>query len=120
MFKEFKNFAVKGNVLDLAVAVIVGGAFSAIVKSMVDDIIMPIVGAVFGSPDFTTITLGPVMIGNFIQSIVNFLIIAFSLFLVVRQINKTKKPVEKAAPKVSNEEKLLMEIRDLLKENQER
>ncbi len=117
MFKEFKNFAVKGNVLDLAVAVIVGGAFSAIVKSMVDDIIMPIVGAVFGNPDFTTITLGPVMIGNFIQSIVNFLIIAFSLFIVIRQINKMKKPVEKAAPKISNEEKLLIEIRDLLKDS---
>lgn len=120
MFKEFKNFAVKGNVLDLAVAVIVGGAFSAIVKSMVDDIIMPIVGAVFGNPDFTTITLGPVLIGNFIQSIVNFLIIAFSLFIVVRQINKMKKPVEKAAPKISNEEKLLTEIRDLLKDSTKR
>ncbi len=117
MFKEFKNFAVKGNVLDLAIAVIVGGAFSAIVKSMVDDIIMPIVGTVFGNPDFTAITLGPVMIGNFIQSIVNFLIIAFSLFIVIRQINKLKKPVEKAAPKISNEEKLLIEIRDLLKDS---
>ena len=116
MFKEFKDFAVKGNVIDLAVAVIVGGAFSAIVKSLVDDIIMPTFAAIFGAPDFVGITLGPIMIGNFIQSIVNFLIISFSIFLVVRQLNKLKKPAPKEAPKVSNEEKLLAEIRDLLKE----
>ncbi len=116
MFKEFKDFAIKGNVIDLAVAVIVGGAFSAIVKSLVDDIIMPTFAAIFGEPNFVGITLGPIMIGNFIQAIVNFLIISFSIFLVVRQLNKMKKPQPKPEPKVSNEEKLLGEIRDLLKE----
>lgn len=116
MLQEFKKFAIKGNVVDLAVAVIIGGAFSAIITSLVNDIIMPLIGAIFGNPDFTGIVLGPVMIGNFIQAIVNFLIIAFSLFLVVRQINKMKKPEEKVAPGPTNEEKLLGEIRDLLKE----
>lgn len=124
MFKEFKEFISKGNVLDLAVGVIVGGAFGKIVTSLVDDIIMPIIGLTIGGIDFSGLSLkigeATVKYGMFIQNIVNFLIIAFSIFLVVKAVNKMRRikpekeepPVE---PKKSNEEILLTEIRDLLK-----
>ncbi|WP_369710347.1 large-conductance mechanosensitive channel protein MscL [Leptotrichia sp. HSP-334] len=124
MFKEFKEFISKGNVLDLAVGVIVGGAFGKIVTSLVDDIIMPIIGLIIGGIDFSGLSLkigeATVKYGMFIQNIVNFLIIAFSIFLVVKAVNKMRRikpekeepPVE---PKKSNEEILLTEIRDLLK-----
>lgn len=120
MLKEFRDFIGKGNVLDLAIAVIIGGAFGAIITSLVDDIIMPIVGALLGGLDFTglSIQVGDAMInyGNFIQAIVLFVIIAFILFLIVRAYNKVKAQPEPAAPpEPSNEEKLLAEIRDLLK-----
>lgn len=122
ILKEFKDFAMKGNVLDLAVAVVIGGAFGKIVTSLVDDIIMPLIGVLIGGVDFTTlsVTVGSanVAYGNFIQQIVNFLIIAFSIFMVVKSINSfKKKPVEEPAapPAPSNEEVLLTEIRDLLK-----
>lgn len=122
ILKEFKDFAMKGNVLDLAVAVVIGGAFGKIVTSLVDDIIMPLIGVLIGGVDFTTlsVTVGSanVAYGNFIQQIVNFLIIAFSIFMVVKSINSfKKKPVEEPAapPAPSNEEVLLAEIRDLLK-----
>ncbi|MDO4773358.1 MAG: large conductance mechanosensitive channel protein MscL [Bacillota bacterium] len=122
ILKEFKDFAMKGNVLDLAVAVVIGGAFGKIVTSLVDDIIMPLIGVLIGGVDFTTlsVTVGSanVAYGNFIQQIVNFLIIAFSIFMVVKSINSLKKkPVEEPAapPAPSNEEVLLTEIRDLLK-----
>ena len=92
MFKEFKEFIMRGNVMDLAVAVIIGGAFMAIVNSLVNDIIMPIIGVILGGVDFTTlaITVGDAAItyGNFIQAIINFLIIALVLFLRIRAINK--------------------------------
>lgn len=136
MFKEFKEFALKGNVLDLAIGVIIGGAFGAIVKSAVDDVLMPIVGAIFGGLDFsnyfaglasgvTAATLdaakeqGAVLAyGNFITAAVNFLIVAFILFMVVKAINNMKRkeeeaPVEPPAPPAN--EVLLGEIRDLLK-----
>ena len=123
MFKEFKDFISRGNVVDLAIAVVLGGAFGAIVKSLVDDLIMPLIGILLGGVDFTSLTIqvgdATLAYGNFIQAIVNFLIIAFSIFLIVRAYNNTKKKEEAAPtapPEPSTEEKLLAEIRDLLKE----
>lgn len=124
MFKEFKEFISKGNVLDLAVGVIVGGAFGKIVTSLVDDIIMPIIGLIIGGIDFLGLSLkigdATVKYGMFIQNVVNFLIIAFSIFLVVKAVNKMRriKPEKEEAPaepQKTNEEILLTEIRDLLK-----
>lgn len=122
MIKEFRDFIMRGNVMDLAVAVIIGAAFTAIVNSLVDDIIMPIIGAIIGGVDFTSlaITAGNATItyGNFIQAVINFLLIALVLFLIIRSINrmsrKKEEPAVPAAP--TTEEKLLMEIRDLLRE----
>lgn len=120
----FKEFISKGNVLDLAVGVIVGGAFGKIVTSLVDDIIMPIIGLIIGGIDFSGLSLkigdATVKYGMFIQNIVNFLIIAFSIFLVVKAVNKMRriKPEKEEAPaepQKTNEEILLTEIRDLLK-----
>jgi large conductance mechanosensitive channel len=136
MLKEFRDFAMKGNVVDLAIAVIIGAAFGAIVTSLVNDIIMPIIGVATGGLDFsnyfaplaknvTAANLadakkqGAVLAyGNFIQLTVNFLIIAFVLFIIIRLMNKLKrheeaKPAE--PPKPSAEVVLLTEIRDLLK-----
>jgi large conductance mechanosensitive channel len=121
--KEFKAFAVKGNVVDLAVAVIIGGAFGAIVTSFVNDLVMPLIGAIFSVPDFSTLSFTvngtAIMIGLFIQAVVNFLIVALSIFIMVRALNRFKKK-EEAAPQTppapSKEELLLTEIRDLLKE----
>ncbi|AMD94188.1 large conductance mechanosensitive channel protein MscL [Leptotrichia sp. oral taxon 847] len=124
MFKEFKEFISKGNVLDLAVGVIIGGAFGKIVTSLVDDIIMPIVGLIIGGINFSGLSFkigdATVKYGMFIQNIVNFLIIAFSIFLVIKAVNKMRRinPEKEEAPveqKKSNEEILLTEIRDLLK-----
>ncbi len=99
MLKEFKEFAMKGNVLDLAIGVIIGGAFGSIVSSLVEDIITPIIGAIFGQPDFSAIKVGPIALGNFINAVVNFLIIALCLFAVVKAINSLKKPAP--APKAA-------------------
>jgi len=123
MLKEFRDFINRGNVIDLAVAVIIGVAFGAIVTSLVNDIIMPLVGIILGGVDFTglVITFGEAQIlyGNFIQAIVNFLIVAFVIFMIVRTINKMKKPTEPAAPAAPPEDiVLLTEIRDLLKNRQ--
>jgi large conductance mechanosensitive channel len=128
MLKEFQNFISRGNVIDLAIAVIIGAAFTAIVTSLVNDIIMPIIGVILGGIDFKglTVTIGQAAIayGNFIQAIVNFLIIAFVVFLIVRSINrmqerlkKEEAPAESAPPEPSAEVKLLTEIRDLLRKN---
>ena len=126
--KEFKDFAMKGNVVDLAVGVIIGGAFGKIVTSLVNDVIMPVVGLVVGGVDFTNLKWvfaeatedapeAALMYGQFIQNVVDFLIIAFCIFLMVKGINKFKKQPEPEAPAgPSAEEKLLTEIRDLLKE----
>ena len=120
---EFKAFAVKGNVVDLAVAVIVGGAFGKIVTSIVDNLIMPVVGIFLGGIDFTdkATTFGSVTLkyGAFIQSVVDFLIIAFIIFMAVRALNRIKKRddeevVAEKPPAPSQEVQLLMEIRDLL------
>lgn len=134
---DFKAFAMRGNVIDMAVGVIIGGAFGKIVSSLVNDIIMPLIGIVVGGVNFTDLkwVITPASVdeagneiaestlnyGTFIQSTIDFLIIAFSIFVMVRVITKIttrKKAEEEAAPapEPSNEEKLLAEIRDLLKE----
>ena len=120
MLKEFRDFALKGNIIDLAVAVIIGIAFGAIVLSLVNDIIMPIVGALLGGVDFASLSIqvgeATIAYGKFIQAIVNFLIIAFVLFLIVKAANRMRKPVAPPEPPgPSAEETLLTEIRDLLK-----
>lgn len=123
MLNEFKEFINRGNVMDLAVAVIIGGAFGAIVNSLINDIIMPLIGVILGGVDFTGLSLvvgdATILYGNFIQAIVNFLVIAFSIFLVVRAANSAKKeeePEDAMDPEPSAEVQLLTEIRDLLKE----
>ncbi len=114
--KEFKEFALKGNVLDLAVGVIIGGAIGAIVKSLVEDLITPLIGLLFGGQtDFSALMWGPLKIGAFLNAVINFLIIAFVLFLIIKAINKVVKKPEAAPAGPSNEEILLTEIRDLLK-----
>lgn len=138
--KEFKEFAMKGNVMDMAVGVIIGGAFGKIVSSLVDDVLMPVVGKVVGNADFTGLFINltndvkyeslaqakeagisVLAYGQFIQNIVDFLIVAFSIFLMIKGINNlTRKKEETPAPAPeppapSAEEKLLTEIRDLLK-----
>lgn len=121
--KEFKEFISKGNVLDMAIGVVIGGAFTAIVNSLVNDVIMPIVGAIIGGLDFSSIAIplggeASIAIGNFIQAIVNFLIVAFVLFSVIKAINKFKKQEPKAEEKPaepSEEVKLLKSIEAELK-----
>ena len=124
IIKEFKTFISRGNVVDLAVGVVVGNAFKDIVNSLVDHIIMPIVGILIGGIDFTTLSLNiwnvDVKFGLFLQSIVDFFIIAFCIFMAVKVVNKlTKKKEEKKeepkTPVKSDEVLLLEEIRDLLK-----
>ena len=123
MLKEFRDFIDRGNVIDLALAVIIGGAFGAIITSLVDDIIMPLIGIIIGGVDFASLSIqvgeATILYGSFIQAIVNFLIIAFALFLIVRSYNKLQKEKEATPPpppEPSAEETLLTEIRDLLKE----
>lgn len=128
MLKEFKTFIARGNVLDLAVGVVVGGAFGKIVTSLVDDIIMPLVGLLMGGLDFSDLSIkvgkAKIMYGSFIQNVVDFLIVAFCIFLMVKAFNKLTKKVEAKKAKEKKEEEakkaenivLLEEIRDLLKE----
>ena len=138
LVKEFKEFAIKGNVIDLAVAVIIGAAFSKIIDSLIKDIIMPLIAALIGSPDFSQAyyafgevppgtplakaqELGPVFAyGNFFTVLLNFLIIAWVIFLMVKFINKLKRrepaPTVKEA-EISTTDKLLIEIRDSLRQN---
>jgi large conductance mechanosensitive channel len=102
MLKEFKDFVMRGNVLDLAVAVIIGGAFGKIVGSLVNDIIMPLIGLIMGGVSFTDLsfTVGSAVVkyGAFIQTVVDFLVIAFVIFLIVKAANSMKKPATPAAP----------------------
>ena len=136
MLKEFREFIMKGNVLDLAVGVIIGGAFGKIIDSLVNDIIMPPIGMALGKVDFANLYLnlsggvypslaeakkaGAVVIayGAFINALIYFLIIALVLFLVIRTANRMRREPEPApvAPALTGEEKLLIEIRDLLKQ----
>ncbi len=129
MMSEFKKFAVKGNVMDMAVGIIIGAAFGKIVSSFVNDILMPPLGVLIGGVDFSDLTVTlkeaqdgaeAVVIkwGAFVQTALDFLIIAFAIFIVVRLMNKLQKKEEEAPaepPKPSKEEQLLTEIRDLLK-----
>ena len=121
---EFRTFISKGNVIDLAVAVVIGNAFNAIVSSLVNDVIMPFVGLLIGGIDFSDIkvTLGDanIMFGKFIQNIVDFLIVAFTIFVVVKAFNKLQEKAKKKEEKEEVAKKaddiiLLEEIRDLLK-----
>ena len=125
MLKEFREFINRGNVIDLAVAVILGAAFTAIVNSLVNDIIMPLIGVLLGGVDFTSlaITVGEAQItyGNFIQAVINFLLVAFIVFMIIRSMNrrnrkKAAEPAPAAPPEPAVEEKLLTEIRDLLRQ----
>ena len=125
ILKEFKEFAMRGNVMDMAVGVIIGGAFGKIVSSLVDDVIMPVIGVLTGGVDFSKLSLmvgdAGVKYGMFIQNIIDFLIIAICIFSMIKVMNSisAKKKEEPAAPaEPSNEEKLLSEIRDLLKNKQ--
>jgi len=138
MLKEFKEFALRGNVVDLAVGIVIGAAFGAIVNSLVADVIMPLLGAVTGGLDFSNYFTplskavsagnladakkqGAVLAwGNFLTLCLNFVIIAFALFVVVRAMNTMKRTEQPpaAAPKVTPEQQLLTEIRDLLKQRQ--
>ena len=140
--KEFKEFAVKGNVMDLAVGVIIGGAFGKIVNSVVNDLIMPLVSGVIGTPDFTNLYLvlkGDVAVGaaladaravdgavifaygNFVTEVISFLLLALVVFMLVKVVNRLRKQDEveeapaPAAPAAPTQEELLAEIRDLLK-----
>lgn len=132
ILKEFKEFAMKGNVLDLAIGVVIGSAFGKIVTSLVGDIIMPLIGVLTGGVNFTNLkypfpgTNGKVTLnyGSFIQNIVDFLIVSFSIFLFVKLISKLKreKKAEDKGPeavKPSDEVLLLQEIRDVLKQQEE-
>lgn len=126
---EFKEFISKGNVMDLAIAVVIGNAFNAIVSSLVDDIIMPFVGLLIGGINFSDIkvTLGDanIMFGKFIQNVVDFLIVAFTIFIVVKAFNKLQEKTKKKQEKEEKKEEtkkpddivLLEEIRDLLKKS---
>jgi len=141
MLKEFKEFAMRGNVVDMAVGIIIGAAFGTIVQSLVSDVIMPPIGLALGNIDFSNLfvllkegaTAGPyasladaqkagavtINYGRFINTIISFIIVAFAIFLLIRAINSMKKQEEAAPappPTPSNEEKLLAEIRDILKQ----
>ncbi|NIP31144.1 MAG: large-conductance mechanosensitive channel protein MscL [Candidatus Dadabacteria bacterium] len=137
MFKEFKNFAMKGNVVDMAVGIIIGAAFGTIVTSLVNDLLMPPIGLALGNVDFTDLfavikegsVAGPyatlaaaqeagavtVNWGKFINTIISFIIVAFAVFLLIKNINRAKEEEASAPPVPSTEEKLLAEIRDILK-----
>ncbi len=140
MLKEFKEFAMKGNVLDMAIGVIIGGAFGKIVSSLVSDVLMPPIGLLMGKVDFSSLFIDlsntspaslaaakaagapTINYGVFLQSMFDFIIVAFVIFMLVKQVNRFKKEEPAAPPPPppapSNEEKLLAEIRDLLKHRQ--
>lgn len=131
LLKEFKEFAVKGNVIDMAVGVIIGAAFGKIVSSLVADVVMPPIGLLIGGVDFSALTVvikeavgdAPavtISYGKFIQTAVDFTIIAFVIFLALRGINKLKRPAPEtaAAPTLTKDQELLIEIRELLKQQQ--
>lgn len=139
MFKEFKEFALRGNVIDMAVGIIIGAAFSTIVKSLVSDIIMPPIGVLVGGIDFSNLflvvkegaTAGPyatlaaaagagavtINYGQFVNHVISFIIVAFAIFMVIRGINKLHKKEEAAPSAPPRQEVLLAEIRDLLKKD---
>ena len=117
--REFKEFAIKGNVVDLAIAVVMGAAFGAIISSLVDDVITPLILTpalkAAGVQDLNKLTWGAVKYGNFLASVLKFLVVAFVLFLIIKGINKMKKKEEAVVAGPSTTDLLLMEIRDSLK-----
>ena len=119
MIKEFKDFISKGSVLDMAVGIIIGGAMTALVKSLVDDMITPLIGMFLGGVDFSGLmaSVGEANFtyGNFIMAIINFIIISFVIFMLVRTVNKMKKPEEPEAPAGPSDNDLLAEILTALK-----
>jgi len=124
MLKGFRDFVLRGNVADLAVAVIIGAAFGQVVNSLVADVLMPLVGAVGGAPDFSAIKLGPVALGKFVNTVVNFLIVSAAIYLIVvvpmqkLQAALAKKKAEEEAatePQVAEDVKLLREILEVLR-----
>jgi len=116
MIEEFKKFIMKGSVVDLAVGIIIGGAFMKIVTSLVNDLLMPVVNPLIPGGDWKTIQIGPgIKLGNFLSTTIDFLIVAFVIFLIVKALNKLQKKKEAVPPPPSKEEVLLTEIRDLLK-----
>ncbi len=119
MLKEFREFAIKGNMLDLAIGLVLGTAFGAVINSIVTDLFTPIIGAITGGIDFKdkSFEIAGVALnyGMFITALINFLIVAFALFLVVKAVNRFRKQEEAAPAEPTNEEVLLAEIRDLLK-----
>jgi large conductance mechanosensitive channel len=131
VLKDFKEFAVRGNVVDMAVGIIIGAAFGKIVSSLVSDVVMPPLGWVIGGVDFSDLAIvlpemiegkGPVSIlyGKFIQTVLDFTIVAFAIFMMVKVINRMKKKEEQKPAEPSKEEVLLTEIRDLLKQQQQK
>ncbi|HZH60728.1 MAG TPA: large conductance mechanosensitive channel protein MscL [Metabacillus sp.] len=128
MLKEFKEFAMRGNVIDLAVGVVIGAAFGKIVSSLVNDIITPLIGLLMGGINVSDLQFkvgdAAVMYGLFIQTVIDFIIVAFSIFLFVKLINRFKKKEEvkeeATAPTLSKEEELLTDIRDLLRTESQR
>lgn len=120
IIKEFKEFAMRGNVVDLAVGIIIGGAFGKIVTSFVGDVIMPIINPLIPGGDWKLIQIGPgIKIGSFVGTVVDFIIVAFAVFLMIKGLNRLQKKQEAAPatpPPPTKEELLLTEIRDLLKD----
>ncbi len=122
MIQEFKDFVNRGNVLDLAVAVVLGAAFGAVVTSFVDDVLMQVIAAIGGQPDFSSLTVdigdGVIRYGAFINAVISFVFIAFGVFLVVKAVNRLRreKDEEPAGP---SEAELLTQIRDLLQEQRQ-
>ena len=121
MLNEFKKFAMRGNVIDLAVGVIIGGAFGKIVSSLVDNIIMPIITMLIGKVNVSDLAYGSIKYGVFIQTIIDFLIIAFSIFMFIKFLSRFKKKEEevKVVVEVDKKEELLAEIRDLLRKEKD-
>jgi large conductance mechanosensitive channel len=123
MLKELREFLTHGNVVDLAVAVILGTAFGAIVTSLVDDIVMPLVGVLIGGVNFAGLSIqvgeARVLYGNFLQAVVNFVTIAAVIFLVVRTYNRLRRQADEALAEPNLQERLLTQIRDLIKEQGE-
>ena len=127
MIKEFKEFIARGNVIDMAVGVIIGGAFGKIVTSIVNDVLMPLIGVVSGGIDFTGLKFkigeAEILYGNFLQNVIDFLIIAFCIFILVKIVNKVtrkkEEPVEETPAPKAEDVVLLEEIRDLLKQKEE-
>ena len=119
MISEFKEFALKGNMFDVAIGIIIGGAMGTVIASLVGDVIMPIVGQVGGTPDFSTLKLGPILIGKFINALIAFLVLAWVVFMLGKAVNKAKaafeKPKAPAAPAAPPRSEVLLEqIRDAL------